>query len=353
MGINIEPVGATTTLGEGPHWDNQAKVLYYVDITNSTVNKYDPATKKLNTVKIEGGPVSLVVPIKGKKEQFVISVGRNIAILTWDGKSTAPTKVETLCSVDSDEDKIRNRFNDGKVDPTGRLWAGTMGPESKPAEVELGKGSLFSFSKDLKTPTTHLTNISIANGLAWPHDRKTMYYIDSLDLSVDALDYDKTTGKISNRRKAFDFKTNGIDAFPDGMTIDTDGNLWVACFKAGQLDCDWFQEVFDYRWLGPSVAELGSYLAELMNSVHYLLSLPPCTVIQVNPRTGQLLSTVSVPSPQTTSVVFGGENLDELYITSANNHLSQEEQKKYPYAGYTFRVTGVGAKGYPMEEIQL
>nr|CAD7194926.1 unnamed protein product [Timema douglasi] len=310
MGINIEPVGATTTLGEGPHWDNKAKVLYYVDITNSTVNKYDPATKKLNTVKIGGGPVSLVVPIKGKKEQFVISVGRNIAILTWDGKSTAPTKVETLCSVDSDGDKIRNRFNDGKVDPTGRLWAGTMGPESKPAEVELGKGSLFSFSKDLMTPTTHLTNISIANGLAWTQDRKTMYYIDSLDLSVDALDFDTTTGKISNRRKAFDFKTNGIDAFPDGMTIDTDGNLWVACFKAGQ-------------------------------------------VIQVNPRTGQLLSTVSVPSPQTTSVVFGGENLDELYITSANNHLSQEEQKKYPYAGYTFRVTGVGAKGYPMEEIQL
>nr|CAD7427554.1 unnamed protein product [Timema monikensis] len=128
------------------------------------------------------------------------------------------------------------------------------------------------------------------------------------------------------------------------------------CIWVHQLDRDWFQEAFDYRWLGPSVAELDGYpvgrFAELMSSVHYLVSLPSCTVqgiwsglvIQVNPRTGQLLSTVSVPSPQTTSVVFGGENLDELYITSANNHLSQEEQKKYPYAGYTFRVTGVIVK---------
>ncbi|KAJ8883157.1 hypothetical protein PR048_014997 [Dryococelus australis] len=76
-------------------------------------------------------------------------------------------------------------------------------------------------------------------------------------------------------------------------------------------------------------------------------------VIRVDPISGKLLSTVSVPSPQTTSVVFGGPNLDELYITSANNALSEEERKKYPYAGYTFHVTGVGAKGLPMKNVHL
>ncbi|XP_063241869.1 regucalcin-like [Bacillus rossius redtenbacheri] len=307
--VSVEPIGNTTILGEGPHWDHKEQVLYFVDILKSTVAKYEPLTKIQTSVTVDGGPVSLVIPVEGKKDQFVITVGRNLAVMTWDGKSSKPSKVDILSTVDDEDGKQENRFNDGKADPTGRLWAGTMGPESKPAVVDKHKGSLFSFSNDGK-PRTLVKDISIANGLAWSSDMKTMYYIDSLNFSVEAFDFNVQSGEISNRRVVFDFKKNHIDAFPDGMTIDTEGNLWVACFNGGQ-------------------------------------------VIRVDPRSGKLLSTVKVPSPQTTSVVFGGPNLDELYITSANNSLSHEERKKYPYAGYTFRVTGVGAKGYPMTNVHL
>ncbi|KAJ8883156.1 hypothetical protein PR048_014996 [Dryococelus australis] len=74
----------------------------------------------------DGGPVSLVIPVEGKKDQFVITVGRNLAVMTWDGKSSKPAKVDILSTVDDEEGKQDNRFNDGKVDPTGRLWAGCL-----------------------------------------------------------------------------------------------------------------------------------------------------------------------------------------------------------------------------------
>ncbi|XP_063241868.1 regucalcin-like [Bacillus rossius redtenbacheri] len=310
--VHVEPVGQPTTLGEGPHWDEKEQVLYFVDIVKGTVNKYDPTTKRQTSVKVDGGHASLVVPVEGRRDQFVITMGRSLAVMTWDGESSTPTKVDTLCTLHGADDERENKFNDGKVDPTGRFWAGTHGKfsELKNLETDGVKGSLFSFSKDWK-PSTRLTDISVSNGLAWSPDLKTMYYIDTLTRGVDAFDFNSQTGDMSHRRVVFDFrKNNMVDSYPDGMTIDTEGKLWVACFNSGQ-------------------------------------------VIRVDPNSGELLSTVSVPSPQITSVTFGGPNLDELYITSGNFNLTEDVLGKYPHAGYTFRVTGVGAKGYPGRNVQL
>ena len=77
--------------------------------------------------------------------------------------------------------------------------------------------------------------VDISNGLDWSLDGKIMYYIDSLALKVEAFDYDATNGNIQNRRTVFDLPSNGVKGFPDGMTIDTQGHLWVACFGGSQV----------------------------------------------------------------------------------------------------------------------
>ncbi|GFG33757.1 hypothetical protein Cfor_05109 [Coptotermes formosanus] len=305
----VEQISAPAILGEGPHWDHNAQVLYYVDILGYTVHKYVPATNKHTTVKI-GDQVSFVIPLEGSKDKFVISVGRNIAIMTWDGESSTPAEVKYVCSVDNEKEVQNNTLNDGKADPTGRLWSGTMGPKPDVPKIFLPEvGSFFSFSKDWK-PTKHLTKITVSNGLAWSEDLKSMYYIDSTTKKVDAFDFDAENAKLSNRRTAFDFELNGAEGFPDGMAIDSEGKLWVAAFGASQ-------------------------------------------VLQVDPESGKLLRRIEIPALQVTSVAFGGPQLDELYVTTANMSLSEEELKKYPGSGATFHVTGVGVKGHPGQPVKL
>ncbi|XP_066994233.2 regucalcin [Anabrus simplex] len=305
----VECILPRTILGEGPHWDHTEQALYFVDIKASEVHRYTPATKKETVVKIEGGPVSIVIPVQGQKNKYVITIGRDIAIMTWDGVSSSPSHVERVATVDEVDGKRENRLNDGKADPTGRLWAGTLGAEHGPVDFTPHNGSLFSLSKDRKV-TSHVTGVTCSNGLAWSLDNKIMYYIDSLTLKVEAFDFNAEKGQAINRRTAFDFKANGVKGFPDGMTIDTQGNLWVACFDGSQ-------------------------------------------VINVDPRTGKLLKTISIPSPKVTSVVFGGKNLDELYVTSASVDLNKEELAATPSAGCTFRILGTGAKGFPGQSVVL
>ncbi|XP_069695227.1 regucalcin-like [Periplaneta americana] len=306
----VTQIADPVKLGEGPHWDHESQALYYVDIKGSTVSKYVPATKKHTTVKIEGGPVSLVIPVEGTTDKFVITVGRNVAIMTWDGESDTPADVKHVCTVDTEEKSQNNRLNDGKADPTGRLWSGTMGPDTGVSnEFEPEVGALYSFSKDWEA-TQHLMKITVANGLAWTEDQKLMYYIDSPTRKVYTFDFDAKNGKISNKRTGFDLEKNGVKGFPDGMAIDTEGKLWVACFEGSK-------------------------------------------VIRVDPTNGKLLSEIEIPALQVTSVAFGGPQLDELYVTSANEHLSEELQKKYPLSGATFHVTGIGVKGYAGQPVKL
>lgn len=306
-GLKVEQIDAPTTLGEGPHWDHNAQALYYVDIKDATIHKYVPSTNRHTAVKIDGAQVSFVIPLDGAKDKFVISVGRNIAILTWDGESSTPTDMKYVSSVDNEKEVQDNNLNDGKADPTGRLWTGSVGRGGGSLHDFAPVGSLFSFSKDWK-PTKQLTKIRVSNGLAWSEDK--MYYIDTLTKKVDAFDFDAESGKISNRRTAFDFELNGVEGHPDGMTIDTEGKLWVATFGGSK-------------------------------------------VIRVDPANGKLLSHISFPTPQVTSVAFGGPQLDELYVTSANILLSEEQKKQYPSSGVTFRVTGLGVKGYPGQPVKL
>ncbi|XP_066996894.2 regucalcin [Anabrus simplex] len=303
-GAELQPVLKQVTEpvehGEGPHWDGHQKVLYFVDIHQQLVNRYDPATNNVSHVKLEGGEVSLVIPVADTEDKFVVSVGLHLVLLTWNGVDEDPDNVEYITSVEADKDG--NRFNDGKADRCGRIWAGTMGPEKIVGEVTPDQGSLYSLNPNSFMPETEISPVSVSNGLAWTSDNKIFYYIDTPTLQIAAYDFDIQSGSISNRRVAFDLKAHNISGFPDGMTIDSNNNLWVAVFDGAK-------------------------------------------VLYVDPRTGSLLGSVEMPVTRVTSLAFGGDNLETLYATTSRFGLTEEQLAQQPLAGSVFAITGLGVRG--------
>jgi sugar lactone lactonase YvrE len=146
-----------------------------------------------------------------------------------------------------------------------------------------------------------LDNISVSNGMGWSPDNRIMYFTDSFTLQVFAFDYDLLTGSISNRRTVV--KLSDGEGTPDGLTVDEEGMLWVAQWRGWKL-CRW------------------------------------------NPHTGERLLSIPMPAERVSSCTFGGDNWDELYITTARVSQSEEVLTQYPYAGGVFRMKP-GIKGLP------
>ncbi|CAD0201983.1 unnamed protein product [Chrysodeixis includens] len=299
----VLPVTDPVWLGEGPHWDQDAKALYFVSIFDYTINKYVPETERHTKAKFDEMP-TFIVPVEGKKDHFVISQGRKVVEVEWDGEDNNATILRVITEVD--KENPNNRFNDAKADPMGRLFAGTMGYEYEPGKFHLKKGSLYRIDPDGST-TTVTTGIDISNGLCWDLSEKAFYFADSFEYTIRRYDYDVNTGNISNPRNVFAYKDHGLDGIVDGMTIDTDGNLWVANFDGNQI-------------------------------------------IKIDPKTSKLVQKIPIPALQVTSATFGGPNHDVLYVTSA---CMDRGTPQLPPAGSTFTVTGINAKGYPNKNVRL
>ncbi|XP_056882852.1 regucalcin isoform X2 [Takifugu flavidus] len=236
-------------------------------------------------------------PVHGDRSGgYVAGIGRSIVAVDWSARTTT-----SMAEVD--EDKGNTRLNDGKVDPYGRLFAGTMAIEERPAELERHQGSLYSVTSDL-TVTKHLDKVDISNGMDWSLDHRTFFYIDSLALTIDAFDYDSDSGLIGNRRVVYRMEEG--EGLPDGMAIDVKGHLWVACYNGGR-------------------------------------------VINIDPAVGVRLQTVSLPVKKTTSCCFGGPDYCDLYVTSASLGLNESERRDQPLAGSIFKVSGLGVKGRPAQ----
>lgn len=305
-------------LGEGPHWCPKEQVLYFVDILKGKVLRYDPTKRECHYVTVYGqDPVGFVVPVKDHEgQQFMIGRGRDLCLLNWNTEQNP----EDDCNDDHerplhwvvvmakvDRGQHGNRFNDGKCDPKGRLWAGTMGKEADRGDVVRHQGRMYFMKQrpdddQVADVEVKFDRVDISNGLDWSLDGKTMYYIDSLTFQVDAFDYQEANGQIDNRRTVFDLKANGVQGFPDGMTIDTDGNLWVACFGGSQ-------------------------------------------VVKIDPKSGQLLQTISFKglADNITSVAFGGQDLKDLYVTSCMRTTEDGEVN----GGQLFVVKNTGSQGLP------
>eukprot|EP00066_Takifugu_rubripes_P003842 XP_003966758.1 PREDICTED: regucalcin [Takifugu rubripes] len=286
-------VKARALIGEGPVWEESERSLLFVDIYGRKIHRWHPDTDRTQSMET-GNMVGFAVP--RRSGGYVAGIGRSIVAVDWSTRTTT-----SMAEVD--EDKGNTRLNDGKVDPYGRLFAGTMAIEERPAELERHQGSLYSVTSDL-TVTKHLDKVDISNGMDWSLDHRTFFYIDSLALTIDAFDYDSDSGLIGNRRVVYRMEEG--EGLPDGMAIDVKGHLWVACYNGGR-------------------------------------------VINIDPAVGVRLQTVSLPVKKTTSCCFGGPDYCDLYVTSASLGLNESERRDQPLAGSIFKVSGLGVKGRPAQ----
>lgn len=276
-----------TDLGEGPLWDGRARCLRFVDIVAGHIQRFDPATRTLRTLAA-GGMVGCVAP----RASGGLVAARADGLCAIDDAPAGPPR---FLLAPAEHDATRCRFNDGKCDPQGRLWAGTMGLQG-----ERGAGALYCFPSAGEARCV-LRDVSISNGLAWSLDGATLYYIDSPTRRVDAFDFDAANATLHNRRPAVVLPP-GPDV-PDGCTLDAEGMLWVAHWDGGCVS----------RW---------------------------------DPRRGIQLATVAVPAPRVTSCCFGGPALEVLYITTARRGLDAAQLAQCPAAGGVFAVEA-GTIGLP------
>ena len=271
---------AKSELGEGPSWDSRNGVLYWVDIFRGLVHRYSPEESKDEEFQA-GQYVSSVVP--SRSGGVVVTLQHGFYGLVLGGKPSLIAEVEGGLT--------QNRFNDGKCDPSGRFWAGTMDLEEKSPI-----GALYILERGGSAKKI-LKDVTVSNGLGWSPDQRTMYYIDTPTKHVSAFDYSDSTGEIKNGRTAVDMSNQ--PGYPDGMAVDAEGMLWVA------------------HWGG-------------------------WRVTRFDPRTGKALEHVNIPASQVTSCCFGGRRLDQLYVTSAKTGIGPEEAAKGSPAGGLFKIeTGV------------
>ena len=278
-------LNAKATLGEGPVWDDRHHVLYWVDIEECLVHIYDPSTHVDRQIHTKQRIGCLSTRMNGS---LLLGLERGFATLDIESE-----KIDYL--VDPENHLPRNRFNDGKCDPQGRFWAGTMSLDKKKEA-----GSLYCLFPNL-TFRTMISSVTTSNGLAWSSDHKTLYYIDTPTLKVAAYRFDPETGDISHKKTAITIPKG--QGHPDGMTIDEEGMLWVAHYGGAKVS----------RW---------------------------------DPVKGEMIAAVEIPAPQVTSCTFGGLHRDRLYITTARQGMEEEALKTYPEAGGLFCVEP-GVKGMP------
>jgi sugar lactone lactonase YvrE len=279
---------AQAALGEGCIWHHGEQRLYWVDIDGCSWHIYDPKTgidqcspvpSKVGTVvPVENGDV--LVPLQNGIHQINLANGE-LSFL-----------VNPITSANI-------RFNDGKCDPSGRFWVGTIAMDGTPGAAALYRldwdGSLHEM----------LQKVTISNGIVWTSDRRTMYYNDTPTQCVQGFDYDNETGNISSRRIAIQIPET--DGSPDGMTIDAEDKLWIAMWGAGSVN-------------------------------------------RYDPITGDLLLQIILPAPNVSSCAFGGTDLKTLFITTARAGLTEAELIEFPLSGDLFyvhvNVPGVPANFY-------
>jgi len=271
-------------LGEGPIWVERDAKLYWVDIPEGAVHWCDADGGDHGHVSL-GQDVGTVVP----RDEGGLAVALRHGFAFCD-----PAEGTLDMLVDPESDRPENRFNDGKCDPQGRFWAGTMG-EGKAKQA----GALYRLDLDGSVQRM-IDGVSISNGLCWDRERKLFYFIDTPTFQVACYDYDPDSGAIANRRVVVEVPRD--HGGPDGMVIDRDGRLWIAHWGGWHVRC----------W---------------------------------DPADGRCVHEIPVPAANVTACAFGGPELDRLYITTARRGQDVEALREQPHAGGLF-VAKPGARGW-------
>lgn len=276
-------VAAHNTLGEGPIWSPRERLLYWLDIPQQRLFYFDPNTGEQKKIELGQAVGCLALHERGG---LVLAMGEGISY--WDNN-----QYEVLVS--RQQLGTTNRFNDGAVDRAGRFWVGTASDQPDNALYRIKLDNTFQVME---------TGVIISNGIGWSPDNSTMYYSDSGGSGiVYAYDFDLNSGSISNKR--IFLSPTGSSAVADGLTVDSEGCLWIAFWDGWR--------------------------------------------VERRAPDGRLLRQIDMPVQRPTSCMFGGPDLTDLYVTSASNDIDPAEQ---PQAGDLFRIR-TDVKGLPEPECRL
>ncbi len=213
-------VDAGAALGECPLWSPAEAVLWWVDIDGCAIHRYDPGTGRDERRELPGRPGSIA--LTAEPGRLLVASEHRLGWFRWSDGSFEPW-------IDLEAPGTGNRLNDGRTDPAGRLWVGSM---YEHPGAERFTGMLHRVEAD-GTATTVKEHVGIPNSLAFAPDGRTMYWADTLRGTVLAHDYDPGTGEAGEPHPLFDFAA--IDGWPDGACVDVDGCLWVACVWGGAI----------------------------------------------------------------------------------------------------------------------
>ncbi|MGN6604752.1 MAG: SMP-30/gluconolactonase/LRE family protein [Ginsengibacter sp.] len=278
-------------LGESPMWHAERNSCFWVDIDRGILFEYHWSSKKTRSWNFDR---KLSLAMQGKENELILALNTRIIKFDLDSEKITPL-------TDIERPAFGNRCNDGACDLRGRLWIGTMHLQHKQ-----NAGALYMVDQNLNVQKK-ISNTSISNGIAWSHDNKRMYYIDSPTKVVQSFHYNEENGEITFEKNAIEIP-DGLGS-PDGMAIDEEGMLWIALWGSFGV----------YRW---------------------------------NPENGKLLDKIEVPVPQVSSCAFAGPHLDHLIITTARENFSEEETKKYPESGNVF-IAKTAVKGVSPNKCSL
>jgi sugar lactone lactonase YvrE len=325
--VNIAPDG----LGECPVWDSRTQSLYWIDIVNQTLSAAYLGSATPKSMPNSGASTAVgvawlssilphvcrfVLPhdaigfVAITEKPHVLCLGSNNGLFLFD------TRVGKVVSRGADPEPLlaRNRFNDGKVGPGGRLYAGTMQMKIMPNDIrEKGSGKFYridAFANAKPQVVEAVGNTTVSNGLGWTNDDKHFFHVDTDNSILNKFDYDPATGEISNRRPLRDLETR-----LDGLCTDKDGHVWVAVLDKAEVQ-------------------------------------------KLDKNTGETLAVVSVPGAKlVTSCAFGGPRNSLLFITTAAGTTADaitDTKKKDPMtlSGHLF-VADVHSAGRPSIPFKL
>jgi sugar lactone lactonase YvrE len=291
MPVTAEPVGdVTAVLGEGPYWRPEDEALLWVDVVRGLLHMTRVQLGETSTIELD--LVSAAFPAVGGG--IVTAGGHRLTLRAtrpgegWAGRTIAEAPAR---------DGVQ--FNDAAVDPAGRVWVGSMDIKEKEP-----LGTLYRLDSG-GTLTPVVKGATVSNGIGWSPDGTRMYYNDSPLRRIDMFDYDQATGEAFGGRMFADL--SGADGFPDGLTVDADGYVWVAMFAGGAL-----------RRFTPA---------------------------------GHQDAVLPLPVSQPTSCAFGGPGMADLFVTTAYRDLTEAQRAAEPLAGRLLRLRP-GPVGLPSSATQ-
>lgn len=286
MSIDIQRIGTTRdALGEGPLWDARDHVLYWIDSMAGRIHRYDPATEGHESRLVPNHKIGSLA----LREQGGLILALTDGFYSFDFPSG---RLEPMLLPESGNPCVR--FNDGKVDRQGRFLAGTVVRPGWDQPV----GKLYRLNAD-GTVETLETGLHIANGPCFSPGGGRFYFTDSLKKEIWAYDYPADARRPANRSVLF--STEALGTLPDGATVDSDGCIWTALVLIGKIG-------------------------------------------RLTPD-GRLDRTIDMPVPYPTSVMFGGPDLDILYVTSVSSSETGRFKPTDPHSGGLFAIHGLGVKG--------